>query len=151
MRTIKFRGKCAKGSRYAGEWAYGSCVQCEKSDDVLITAAINDRCSCTYHVDPDTVGQFTGLHDKNGKEIYEGDIVSHPWKDPIFGDLVETGQFVHSTICFNNGAFVVNYRLQGEYIYLQDFVRLKCLEVVGNIHDNPELIKKGGNDESDVH
>ena len=60
MRTIKFRGKCAKGSRYAGEWAYGSCVQCEKSDDVLITAAINDRCSCTYHVDPDTVGQLEG-------------------------------------------------------------------------------------------
>ena len=85
------------------------------------------------------------MHDKNGKEIYEGDIVSHPWKDPIFGDLVETGQFVHSTICFNNGAFVVNYRLDGEYIYLQDFVRLKYLEVVGNIYDNPELIKKGGN------
>lgn len=144
MRTIKFRGKCAKDSRFAGEWVYGSCVQCEKSDDVLITYAINDRCSCTYHVDPATVGQYTGLTDKNGKEIYEGDIVSHPWKDPIFGDLVETGQFVHSTICFNNGAFVVNYRLQGEYIYLQDFVRLKCLEVIGNIHDNPELLEEGG-------
>lgn len=144
MRTIKFRGKCAKDSRFAGEWVYGSCVQCEKSDDVLITSAINDRCSCTYHVDPATVGQFTGLTDKNGKEIYEGDIVSHPWKDPIFGDLVETGQFVHSTICFNNGAFVVNYRLQGEYIYLQDFLRLKCLEVIGNIHDNPELLEEGG-------
>lgn len=151
MRTIKFRGKSL-----SGEWLYGYLYKhgiTPPSDFLCVGQAVlpwKDTVG-VYVVDPDTVGQFTGLHDKNGKEIYEGDIVSHPWKDPIFGDLVETGQFVHSTICFNNGAFVVNYRLQGEYIYLQDFVRLKCLEVVGNIHDNPELIKKGGNDESDVH
>lgn len=151
MRTIKFRGKSL-----SGEWLYGYLYKhgiTPPSDFLCVGQAVlpwKDTVG-VYVVDPETIGQFTGLTDKNGKEIYEGDIVSHPWKDPIFGDLVETGQFVHSTICFNNGAFVVNYRLQGEYIYLQDFVRLKCLEVVGNIHDNPELIKKGGNDESDVH
>ena len=150
MRTIKFRGK-----KKSGEWLYGDLMHyCGATLILPLDANWYDFVpkkdnpfrlpSSKFEVDPDTVGQFTGLHDKNGKEIYEGDIVSHPWKDPIFGDLVETGQFVHSTICFNNGAFVVNYRLQGEYIYLQDFVRLKCLEVVGNIHDNPELIKKGG-------
>lgn len=144
MRTIKFRGKSL-----SGEWLYGYLYKhgiTPPSDFLCIGQAVlpwKDTVG-VYVVDPETIGQFTGLYDKNGNEIYEGDIVSHPWKDPIFGDLVETGQFVHSTICFNNGAFVVNYRLQGEYIYLQDFVRLKCLEVVGNIHDNPELIKKGG-------
>lgn len=138
MRTFKFRGKGIK----SGQWFYGSVVPFGNSAYIFKMF----RLLRMEHaeVDPATVGQFTGLFDKNGKEVYEGDIVSHPWKDPIFGDLVETGQFVHSTICFNNGAFVVNYRLQGEYIYLQDFVRLKCLEVVGNIHDNPELLEKGG-------
>ena len=134
MRTIKFRAQDIASNK----WLFGDIRH-------------HKNCVCIFEqggnigeqVKPETVGQFTGLTDKNGKGIYEGDIVSHPWKDPIFGDLVETGQFVHSTICFNNAAFVVNYRLQGEYIYLQDFVRLKCLEVVGNIHDNPELLKGG--------
>ena len=58
MRIIKFRAKCAKDSRYAGEWVEGGVLQCEKSDDVLIVSAITDTCSCTYHVDPETVGQF---------------------------------------------------------------------------------------------
>lgn len=131
MGTIKFRGRRIDEPH---QWEYGY-IQVDGKDVWMHT--IDGRVMLAI---PETVGQFTGLTDKDGKEIYEGDIVSHPWKDPIFGDLVETGQFVHSTICFNNGAFVVNYRLQGEYIYLQDFVRLKCLEVVGNIHDNPELL-----------
>lgn len=145
MRTIKFRGK----TELTGEWVYGffsmgSSVRFEhpKQDERIAPRYLIDD-GLLHDVIPETVGQFTGLTDRNGKEIYEGDIVSHPWKDPIFGDLVETGQFVHSAICFNKGAFVVNYRLDGEYIYLQDFVRLKCLEIIGNIHDNPELLKGG--------
>lgn len=138
MRAIKFRGKAH------GRWVYGGLVYSDNIEPAIYFEVGNKVCRMEWaYVDPATVGQFTGMLDKNGHEIYEGDIVSHPWKDPIFGDLVETGQFVHSTICFNNGAFVVNYRLQGEYIYLQDFVRLKCLEVIGNIHDNPELLKGG--------
>ncbi len=125
MRKIKFRGV----SLETDDWVYGYLA-----DGNLICTWDNLRNA--HEVLSTTVGQFTGLVDKNGKEIYEGDIVSHPWKDPIFGDLVETGQFVHSTICFNNGAFVVNYCLQGEYIYMQDFVRLKCLEVIGNIFED---------------
>lgn len=133
MRTMKFRGKS-----FEGEWVYGDLhLNCKFPH-------IHTEERRSIPIDTTTIGQYTGLTDKNGKEIYEGDIVRHHWKDPVFGDLVETGQFVHSTICFNNGAFVVNYRLQGEYIYLQDFVRLKCLEVVGNIHDNPEMLEKGG-------
>ena len=139
MRIIKFRGKDIE----TGEWVYGDLhVLCNRPHIHTGQTAYPYAGKRSF-VALETIGQFTGLTDKNGKEIYEGDIVRHPWKDPIFGDLVETGQFVHSTICFNNGAFVVNYRLQGEYIYLQDFVRLKCLEVVGNIHDNPELLKGG--------
>lgn len=140
MRIIKFRGKDIE----TGKWVYGDLhVLCNRPHIHTEQTAYPYAGKRSF-VALETIGQFTGLYDKNSKEIYEGDIVSHPWKDPIFGDLVETGEFVHSTICFNNGAFVVNYRLDGEYIYLQDFIRLKCLEVIGNVFDNPELIEKEG-------
>ena len=139
LRPIRFRGFNKK----RGIWLYGNYILNRGAHFIAPQEFADGKTWEDYEVEQESIGQYTGLTDKNGKEIYDGDIVSHPWKDPIFGDLVETGQFVHSTICFNNGAFVVNYRLQGEYIYLQDFVRLKCLEVVGNIHDNPELLKGG--------
>ena len=128
MRTIKFRGKCAKDSRYSGEWVYGACVQCEKSNDVLIIYAINDRCSCSYHVDPDTIGQFTSLYDKNGKEIYEGDILKA-------GDsgLLEV-RFVRGVF-----AFLWNGNLDDEFP--TGSPTHEWAEVIGNIHDNPELLE----------
>ena len=139
LRPIRFRGFNKK----RGIWLYGNYILNRGAHFIAPQEFADGKTWEDYEVEQESIGQYTGLTDKNGKEIYDGDIVSHPWKDPIFGVFVETGQFVHSTICFNNGAFVVNYRLQGEYIYLQDFVRLKCLEVVGNIHDNPELLKGG--------
>lgn len=139
LRTIKFRGFNKK----RGIWLYGNYILNRGAHFIAPQEFADGKMWEDYEVEEESIGQFTGLTDKNGKEIYEGDIVSHPWKDPIFGDLVETGEFVHSTICFNNGAFVVNYRLQGEYIYLQDFLRLKCLDVIGNIHDNPDLLEGG--------
>lgn len=74
MRTIKFRGRCEKESRYAGEWVEGSLVQCEDGA-TLIVVAHSDNCTSTYHVDPETVCQFTGVEDDYGNELYEHDYV----------------------------------------------------------------------------
>lgn len=74
MRTIKFRGRCEKESRYAGEWMKGSLVQCEDGA-TLIVVAHSDNCTSTYHVDPETVCQFTGVEDDYGNELYEHDYV----------------------------------------------------------------------------
>ena len=132
MRTIKFRGRCAKDSRYAGEWVYGGLLQCEKSKDVLIVYPITDTCSCTYHVDPATVGQFTDLFDKNGNEIYEGDILLYngnrrivEWKYGTFGLSIHENGF----------PFQAFYELP---------VPIVDSTVIGNIHDNPEMLEKGG-------
>lgn len=135
MRTIKFRGKCDKDSRYSGEWVYGACVQCEKSNDVLIIYAINDRSSCIYHVDPDTIGQFTGLLDKNDKEIYEGDIIKIPTKhgDKVFWIGYELSHIGAFCLCDIDG-FVSIFGRNYEY---EPF---DC-EVIGNIHDNPKLLE----------
>ena len=143
MRTIKFRGRCAKDSRYAGEWVYGACVQCEKSDDVLIVAAINDRCSCSYHVEPDSVGQFTGLHDKNGEEIYEGDILQ--WglhgleKEAKIKQVVEFRFGAFGYVCDSIDTFV-SYIGNTNFNFWAKGTDER-FEVIGNIHDNPELLK----------
>lgn len=74
-RVIKFRARCEKESRYAGEWVKGSLVQCEDGT-ALIVSAQSDNCQSIYHVDPETMCQFTGVEDYNGNELYEHDLVT---------------------------------------------------------------------------
>lgn len=139
-RDIKFRGKCSGQSKYAGEWVEGGLVVPQEitNNEVLIIRAIADGCTTTYHVDADTIGQYTGLNDKNGKEIYEGDIVKAPLLDPIFGDILSDA-FDNAPVAFHNGAFTVDYYQGSHKIYLQDLY--DKIEVIGNIHDNKDLLE----------
>ena len=83
---------------------------------------------------PETIGQYTGLTDKNGKKIFEGDIVASA------GCLW--------VIAYENGSFVAQDERGRIYYTLYEHRKYICeYEVIGNIHDNPELLEGGASDE----
>lgn len=146
-RESKFRGRKKDGKwlyGYIGEYTY-SCLGKQYTNTVIFNN-IADFCTDNVafvvldcSVDESTVGKFTGMLDKNKKEIYEGDIVKAPLLDPIFCDIIKD-RFINASIEFNNGSFVVSYYGGEHKIYLQDLH--DKIEVIGNIHDNIELLNK---------
>ena len=128
MRTIKFRGKKLAN----GVWAYGSLVYSNEIDAAIYYQNGNGSVKVMdwVYVNPDTVGQFTGLYDKNKKEIYEGDILNVPG----LGDKIEV-RYVRGVF-----AFLWNGDLDDEAPI--NAPTQEWAEVIGNIHDNPKLIKR---------
>jgi len=125
-REIKFRGKSIE----SGEWVYGSLIIEEEKHYIVqsVTEHIKRYDYEVYmiEVNPETVGQYTGLHDKNGKEIYEGDIVKITFSEEIM------------PIVFNKARFVIVDKYNNRF-ELYEFVN--NLEVIGNTTDNPELLE----------
>lgn len=127
MREILFRGK------FGNEWKYGFLSIEPKG--LVIKEPYKNKSSNVWHIDADTVGQYTGLTDKNGTKIFEGDIVK-------YGDTVHNVVFEQR----NGTAYfgLVYSTLETlSFGYYQD---LKQIEVIGNIYDNPELL---GDEEND--
>ena len=115
----------------SGDMVYGDLVQQELADRNIKTAILQTY--ATYDVKPETVGQYTGLHDCNGKEIYEGDIIRFvDGLKMVNGEWVDN-EFIY-TIEYSEGAFSGVFGLSKV---------LDAVEVIGNIHDNPELMKGG--------
>ena len=128
MRDIIFRGKRINN----GEWVEGYFVNLWLVHYQKHQPIITDNNAVSYDVDPSTVGQYTGLTDKNGKKIFEGDIVAiergwnktakyHVFFDPqICGFIGDSINYIGFTTFGDDG---IN------------------MEVIGNIHDNPELLE----------
>ncbi len=148
MREILFRGK----RTYNGEWIEGHLIWCEDGRARIIPSHTDIFCyemdesiiqTVAHRVIPETVGQYTGLTDKNGKKIFEGDIVKE-----YLESLKEIG--------FNSGfdfGKVFWYGkdvqfLRTSKVYINDAAILSDshkYEVIGNIHDKPELLDGAGN------
>ena len=128
MREILFRGKRTDN----GEWAYGVPQKDRHGEMVMVENIFeceeyNCRGANCLYVDENTVGQYTGLNDRNGKKIFEGDIVKIKGKTRYI--FYGSSGFRHT-----------NY---GEYAdTLENVFTVVDCEVIGNKIDNPELIKE---------
>ena len=127
MREILFRGKRIDN----GEWVEGFLYITHNGEyEIGRYDPYVDIERITFVVAPATVGQYTGLTDKNGQMIFEGDIVD------ILTENEETG-----VVAYDDGGFLVN--ADGFCVDFHSNINGSDLEVIGNIHDNPELLGGG--------
>ena len=149
-REVIFRGKLS----HSGEWVLGSLLKIDSKYHIVTESDMYEDGHHIYQesdtptwVDADTVGEFTGMRDRHGKKVFEGDVVRR--KDSAFG-YVDTGVVKYDC---HLGAFVLEYEIYGR-TYRSSFEDGfsdndgKCTiegtysyEVIGNIHDNFDLMK----------
>lgn len=147
MREILFRGK----HEDTNEWEYGSLhIQSgevnENDNQELEYKILGLRGELDYVI-PETVGQYTGLTDKNGKKIFEGDIVK--FGKYIYQITFECGSFA---LLDKQGCMIAKIGGINDHCYSLMNLHLECcwednwaydIEIIGNIHDNPELLGGG--------
>jgi len=134
MRTIKFRGKNSKG-----EWVVGDMFRNRGETFIAPDEIVNPLATADdFKVNPETVGQFTGLLDKNGKEIYEGDILGSLGK--TIGHIVDGVRGYCYDVIYAKPLSNGEKRWSLYATVTEDYKG--NIEVIGNIHDNPEPVKE---------
>jgi uncharacterized phage protein (TIGR01671 family) len=144
MREILFRGK----RKDNGEWVEGFYVCLPLANyDEKVQLMTNAETGVSYEIIPETVGQFTGLTDKNGKKIFEGDIIHSFYANCPKNEHIEKVSFFDGTFSAEGARGGFYSRLSGQgspkHIPWDKSVYMIECEVIGNIHDNPELLKGG--------
>ena len=128
MREILFRGQ----SEIAQKWVYGDLLQYADKAQIWEDT---EQGKFNAQVIPETIGQYTGLTDKNGRKIFERDIITREFHDDYYTGVVYwADDFLGYCVKFLDGT-------TPEIMPLNEFYRTKYIEVIGNVHDNPELLK----------
>jgi len=149
MREIIFRGKLA----HSEKWVQGNLIISNKDNPYIYPQDLIEQdghhllldTDEAFWVIPETVGQFTGLTDKNGVKIFEGDLIScrnfnGEEYTAIYEVLYDKEGFCLKMLRGNKKA--MEDRHLSSFGYINDDNSLKKGEVIGNIHDNPELLQK---------
>lgn len=133
MREILFKAK----REIDGEWIYGNLLRTDDGTFIIQNYAPFEGIG-KYMVDPETICQYTGLTDKNGKKIWENDIVY--CRKYIGGNQIDY-HIELGYIEMKHGAFGL-HRKQGYYRPLKDWLEDYEYDVIGNVFDNPELLEQ---------
>lgn len=130
MRKIKFRGRVSQPQ-------YNLSLGINEKPFIIGSLTINEDMYCIYptgqtrgyFVEKETVGQFTGLHDKNGKEIYEGDILNYHHTE-------YDGDGFYATVVWQTSGFMLKHNKTGYLSNIEVFVNQPLkYELIGNIHE----------------
>ncbi len=125
MREIKFRARVIDNSN---KWVIGSYIHTNERDQIICLGGQ------TFDIDPKTVGQYVGLHDKNGVDIYGGDIINRN------GDI--------GYVVFISNGFLLRMRKHSLVMIIKD--TYKNIEVIGNIYKNKDLLNNQKKDENSI-
>jgi len=124
MREIKFRGKSISNDFSKGNWVYGTFYK--SFDKYYMVEEITGSC---IQIDPETIGEYVGLHDKNFGEIYEGDILKEDNGNIFIVEWYKTGLQMRAL------------KTNDIFFTLLESCSIGILEIIGNIYENPELLK----------
>lgn len=131
LRTIKFRGFNKK----RGIWLYGNYILNRGAHFIAPQEFADGKTWEDYEVEEESIGQYTGLVDRNGLEIYEGDFILH--EDSTWGGVV---QWHPNGYFFINDSYWKKYQRLDVYRSLGDMLDGRSFIVTGNIHDNKNLL-----------
>ncbi|MCG5104418.1 YopX family protein [Oceanobacillus alkalisoli] len=135
MREIKFRGLAMHGNK----WVYGLFFNSGSEGQ---WTEIQTESGATFYVESDTISQYTGLVDKNGKELYEHDITMDKYKNvSVCCWIKEVAAFGFVPIqIYPNKSWHALFEEQGEDTFFRNDKPAIYHEIIGNIYENPELL-----------